>query len=295
MADNVAITAGSGTNIATDDDGTAHHQLVKVEFGPNNTQTAVTTTTGLPTQGTGTAGSAAGGVLTVQGVASMTPILTTAQASTNLQEIAGDVAEDQPLAGNPVRIGGRASSAVPTAMSGDGDIVSPWYSLEGAQIVQPRLKQLDIQVTPTIDTAVYASGDRLGSVMTFANAALVSGGTGTIVKAVLHDEAASNFEIWLHLFKVSPTLANADNGVLDITDANLATAIYVATIKFLTADTKSFSTSNRVCEGTWLGGPPAISYTTSGSSSLFGVLEARGAYDAAATDDIIVTLSVIRD
>jgi hypothetical protein len=52
MADNVAITAGSGTNIATDDDATAHHQLVKVEWGANGTFNLVDPVTGkeLPVQ-----------------------------------------------------------------------------------------------------------------------------------------------------------------------------------------------------------------------------------------------------
>ena len=48
MADNVAITAGSGTNIATDDDGTAHHQWMKVEFGANGTFTPVQESAPLP-------------------------------------------------------------------------------------------------------------------------------------------------------------------------------------------------------------------------------------------------------
>lgn len=51
MADNVTLDAGTGgAVIATDDDATAHHQYVKVEFGPDNTQTKVTTTEGLPVQ-----------------------------------------------------------------------------------------------------------------------------------------------------------------------------------------------------------------------------------------------------
>ena len=34
MADNITLNAGSGGSVvATDDDGTAHHQYVKVEFG----------------------------------------------------------------------------------------------------------------------------------------------------------------------------------------------------------------------------------------------------------------------
>jgi hypothetical protein len=50
MADNVTLNAGSGgATIATDDDGTAHHQYVKLEFGADNTQTKVTSSVGLPT------------------------------------------------------------------------------------------------------------------------------------------------------------------------------------------------------------------------------------------------------
>lgn len=39
MADGVAITAGTGTNIATDDVGGAHYQRVKVAVGPANSVT----------------------------------------------------------------------------------------------------------------------------------------------------------------------------------------------------------------------------------------------------------------
>lgn len=48
MADNIDITAGSGTKVATDDDGTAHHQYVKLEFGADNTQTKVSSSDPLP-------------------------------------------------------------------------------------------------------------------------------------------------------------------------------------------------------------------------------------------------------
>lgn len=37
MADDVAITAGSGTTIATDDDGTRHYQWFKQAWGPDGT------------------------------------------------------------------------------------------------------------------------------------------------------------------------------------------------------------------------------------------------------------------
>lgn len=48
MADNVAITAGSGTSIATDDIGGVHYQIMKVSFGALNTATAVSASDPLP-------------------------------------------------------------------------------------------------------------------------------------------------------------------------------------------------------------------------------------------------------
>lgn len=49
MADNITLNAGSGGSVvATDDDGSAHHQYVKVEFGGDGTFTKVTSAVGLP-------------------------------------------------------------------------------------------------------------------------------------------------------------------------------------------------------------------------------------------------------
>lgn len=50
MADNIVLNAGAGgATLATDDDGVAQHQYVKVEFGADNTFTKVTSAVGLPT------------------------------------------------------------------------------------------------------------------------------------------------------------------------------------------------------------------------------------------------------
>lgn len=50
--------------------------------------------------------------------------------------VEGAVAEDAPLADNPVRQGVRASAAVPSAMSTDGDVVTPWADKVGRQVVK---------------------------------------------------------------------------------------------------------------------------------------------------------------
>lgn len=51
MADNVAITEGSGKSIAGDDIGGVIHQRVKMEYGPNNTATEVSEDNPLPVTG----------------------------------------------------------------------------------------------------------------------------------------------------------------------------------------------------------------------------------------------------
>lgn len=83
MADNVAITAGSGTNIATDDGGASgHFQRVKITDG-----TAEGFTNHL--------------VITARGAA----------------QIEGDTAHDAADAGNPQKMGGVARTALPTAVA----------------------------------------------------------------------------------------------------------------------------------------------------------------------------------
>lgn len=49
--------------------------------------------------------------------------------------VAGGAAQDAAITGNPVPVGLRASTATPTAMSADGDVVYPWGTREGATVV----------------------------------------------------------------------------------------------------------------------------------------------------------------
>jgi len=107
MADNVTLNAGSGgAVIATDDDTTAHHQYIKMEWGGDGTFTKVSTgasavpiqdggntitvdgtvaVTGVSTAAKqpalGTAGTASTDVITVQGIAAMTPLLVNASGT----------------------------------------------------------------------------------------------------------------------------------------------------------------------------------------------------------------------
>jgi hypothetical protein len=71
----------------------------------------------------------------------------TLAAGTNTNEVVGDVAQDAAVAGNPLLVGGRASTATPTAMSADGDSVYQWLTREGATVTAGNLVD-DAAFTP---------------------------------------------------------------------------------------------------------------------------------------------------
>ena len=140
MADGVEITAGTGTKILTDDCGApGHAQGVKLVYGADGDATLVPADAGgllvnlganNDVTGTVTVGSITAGDNNIGNVDVLT-----LPASTNTLEVVGDVAQDVGVAGNPVLVGFRASTAIPAAMSGDGDAVYPWANRSGAPVV----------------------------------------------------------------------------------------------------------------------------------------------------------------
>jgi len=103
--------------------------------------------------GTGTAGTPAGNILTVQGVTSMTPlvvsdgtgalnviidsgttVVTQTTASSLNAEVVGDAAAGAAFPTNPVGTGLKASTSLPTAVD-DADVVAPMADVHGRQTV----------------------------------------------------------------------------------------------------------------------------------------------------------------
>lgn len=141
MADNVELPSGSGGAIvATDDDGVAHHQYVKLEFGADNTQTKVSSANPLPVVAAANSGVDIGDV-TINNAAGASGV-----------PVQGGAATDAAVAGNPLLSGARASAAAPTDVSADGDAVPLWATLKGA------LNIADGGGTITVDGTVTASG-----------------------------------------------------------------------------------------------------------------------------------------
>lgn len=119
MADNITLNVGSGGSVvATDDDGTAHHQYVKVEFGGDGTFTKVTSSAGLPTQ----------------------PM--------------GNVAHDAADSGNALKIGAKAeTSPKGITLVSDGDRTDLYADADGLLMVKPYTAFGDILSERIADTS----------------------------------------------------------------------------------------------------------------------------------------------
>jgi hypothetical protein len=178
MADNVAITAGSGTSIATDDCGAGGHaQVVKLAISTDGSATAIPAdatngldvdVTRLPALAAGTnnigdvdvltvpadpfgvnadAASATGSISAKLRFIAATGIPVTAlPASTNTIEIVGDVAHDAPAAGNPVLNAGISvdtdDTAPPNRVSAESDAVRFATDRDGSLFVRPHGPQI---------------------------------------------------------------------------------------------------------------------------------------------------------
>jgi hypothetical protein len=111
-------TIPSGTVIATDDAGAGGHvQIVKLALSADGSATAITAdANGLEVQGAGVAGTATGGVVTVQGVASMTPV----QVADNGGSLTVDGTVTANLAAGTNNIGDVDVLSVPAPLSTTG-------------------------------------------------------------------------------------------------------------------------------------------------------------------------------
>jgi hypothetical protein len=192
MADNIELDAGSGgAVIATDEAaGGEHFQYVKLAFGPDNTQTLVTASVGLPVGD-------AGGSLTVDGEvtanlsATDNAVLDSIDAAVNGTLVVdatgqgdvpvtldgetvavdlganndvtatGNVAHDAADSGSPLKIGAKAVNTEQAAVAA-ADRVDLVADLVGKLVVSPHAVKEDFvqgtaSATDTSDTSVIAA------------------------------------------------------------------------------------------------------------------------------------------
>lgn len=273
MADNVAITAGSGTTVAADEIvdgtlGTVKVQYVKLIDGTLD--------------GTGKIGGDATNGLDVD----VTRIIP-GTGTTNL----GKAEDDAHTSGDVgvLALAVRRDSA--TVGSGtDGDISTLNVDAQGRQWVRPAPVQVRISVTPTVSTTpAYTSGDVVGGLQTISNAARISGGSGIIQSIIVVDKTqAQRAAMDILFFDRSVTVA-ADNAAVATSDGDMANILGVVSIgPYNTAwpGTPLNSVSTLLNVG--------LPFVLNGTD-LYAVAVVRGTPTYTSTSDLIFIYTILQD
>ena len=153
------------------------------------------------------------------------------------------------------------------------------------QYVDPRLKVVRLQVTPTISTSIYAAKEAIGGLYTFAGAVRSSGGSGRIVAIQIHDKDQEKAGVDLVFFDRTFT-APTDNAVFDPTDAELATVVgVVSVVAGHYADFNDNSVAHVAVD---------LPFVLNGTDLFAGVV-ARGTPTYGTTSDITISLTIEQD
>lgn len=130
------------------------------------------------------------------------------------------------------------ANSLPVVISSDQDFIA-------GDKVNITTSSAIITVTPTLAVAgAYAAGDVVGAANEVAAAFTATKLSGYLTNITLIDKAKQNANLTVFLFAASPTLANADNGAFDITDANLATATPLGHVNITSGDYASTSSNS---------------------------------------------------
>lgn len=158
----------------------------------------------------------------------------------------------------------------------------------GAAYVDLRQSIVSVAVTPTISTTIYAAGDAVGGLLTFANAARTTGFPIRITDVVIIDRDQELAPFDLVLFDRTFT-ATADNAVFAPSDADMANCVGV--IEIVANDYHNFSTNAVAHWPETTAGNRGLSVVLNGTD-LFGQLVARSTPTYTATSDLTVKVIV---
>lgn len=201
--------------------------------------------------------------------------------------VCGSVEHDSADAGSPVKIGGKAVTSLPTAVTAN-DRVNAYFNEYGEQVVLSGEHTVTVSQTPTISAAsIYAAGDAVGGKLTFTGVSRKSGGGGVVESLVLVDFAQEQAATDLVLFNqdITPT---ADNSPYDPSDADLGNCIGV--IPIVAGDYNNF-VDNAVATVRNVG----LRFKTSGTTNLYGQMVTRGTPNYDAASDLKVILIIKQD
>lgn len=207
------ITAGSGTAIAADDVSSVWYQRVKLVDGTADSTAVI--------PGDATNGLDVDVTRVIPGT-----------SATHLGK-AEDAAHASGDTGVMVLGVRRADADSLTALAGANDDYIPVTTdIRGVLqvIARPAVSRIRVASSGlTTASTTYAVGDTAGVIMTFAGCAKVTGGTGTILSAVLLDKSDVGVDYRLHIYRATVTLAS-DNVAWAVSDGDQESLIGILTM-----------------------------------------------------------------
>lgn len=207
MADTVAITAGAGTSIATDDAGAGGHvQIVKLAIAADGSATV------LP-------GDATDGLLVNLGAnndVTIASLPALAAGTNNIGDV--DVLTLPALSAGTNNIGDVDVLTLPAIPAGT--------NLIGAVNLRPHAATVTAASSGlTTAATAYTAGDTVGAIRTASSCARVSGGTGIIRGIYVHDKNDVTSLLTVFIFRATVTLA-ADNAAWSVSDADMDSLVW---------------------------------------------------------------------
>jgi hypothetical protein len=176
--------------------------------------------------------------------------------------------EDQPHADGHrgVMMLGVRNHVSGSTTDGDYSAISVSSTGEMQTVARRDLQRISVGVTGvTTATTAYTAGDQVGTLVTLANAARVSGGSGTITGVMLIDQSdvIGAYDVILFDSTITPAADNAAFAISDADSLKIVASVQLA---------GSFDlTNNRIAQAYNL----AVPYVCSGGTSLFAALLCR--------------------
>lgn len=142
---------------------------------------------------------------------------------------------------------------------------------------------------PVCDTSIYASGDLIGGLLTFANAARIAAGSGTIQGVVIGDLAKQDAAIDIVFFNANPDGTTfTDQAPLDIADADIPKIIGV--MKVLASDYSDFNDNSVATKA-----PFGLPFKLASGTSIYACLVCRGTPTYASASDLTPKIKIYQD
>lgn len=176
------------------------------------------------------------------------------------------------------KIVGNSTNAIPQAFDDE------------KQALDVGLASVVLELTPTLDTSAYASGDRLGSIMTLTGASRATGECTTLIDVAVIDQAKQSQAFDIEFFDESPTVASADNAAIDISDSEMADK-WQGRVSVATTDYAAFAGNSSASPAASVKGLKPIA----GSKNLFALLVCRSGTPTYAAGSLVIKFKFAQD